>query len=358
LSLRDTLGNLFAGLALEAQRPFDVGDWIAWDTIPAHIGQVVEINWRATKVVTLDAVEITIPHGTLGQGMIVNYSEPRRWSRRSIYFHAPSDIPTHRVHKLILEAIAGAFGVLSEPPPSIVTTDFDDRGVKYWLRFFTAEFDKRDIVEGEVRDRIWYSLNRAGIAMPVTHHSLDLLDTSPEARARKEQEHLAVRVQALRCVDFFNPLAEEVLHQLAGMSRQHHYAPGEVIIRQGEPGDELFIVRQGEVIVSVESPGHSKVEVARMGPGEFFGEMSLLTGEPRSAMVSAGKACEVLVVGKVAFGKVLEACPELAERVTEIIVHRRAALKSKRTQANLTAESDEAEWSGRLLKRIKDFFSI
>src|SRR5262249_32123194 len=58
LSLRDTFGNLFAGLAIQAQRPFEIGDWIQFDAQDGHIGQVVEINWRATKVVTGDKAEI------------------------------------------------------------------------------------------------------------------------------------------------------------------------------------------------------------------------------------------------------------------------------------------------------------
>src|SRR5262249_59228050 len=87
LSLRDTLGNLFAGVAIQAQRPFEVGDWIQFDDKPAHIGEVVEINWRVTKVITLDAVEIVVPNAPLGQANIVNYSRPRRWARRGISVH-------------------------------------------------------------------------------------------------------------------------------------------------------------------------------------------------------------------------------------------------------------------------------
>jgi small-conductance mechanosensitive channel/CRP-like cAMP-binding protein len=360
LSLRDTLGNLFAGLALEAQRPFDVGDWIQWDSNQAHIGQVAEINWRATKVVTLDAVEITIPHGTLGQGHIINFSKPRRWSRRSIYFNAPYSVPTHLVQQLVLNAITEAFGVMREPAPSVVTCDFDDRGVHYWLRFFTADFDKRDLVDGGVRDRIWYALRRAGIPMPavqreVTQHQLQ---HTPETLAKEEQDRLGEKIRALHCVDFFASLQDRELQKLAELSRSHLYGPGEAVICQGEAGEELFIIKQGEVVVSLENPGKPAVEVARMGRGEFFGEMSLLTGEPRSATVRTVKPSELLIVGKAAFGSVLEEFPELVEHVSRIVARRQAVLKSKSSQAVSEDHHDEEEWSVRLLKRIKDFFSI
>src|SRR5262249_47572296 len=67
LSLQETLGNLFAGLAIQMQRPFDVDDWIQFDTDPKHIGRVIEINWRATKVLTLDEVEVIVPNATLAK---------------------------------------------------------------------------------------------------------------------------------------------------------------------------------------------------------------------------------------------------------------------------------------------------
>lgn len=358
LSMRDTLGNLFAGLALQAQRPFEVDDWIQWDDKPAHIGLVLEINWRATRVLTLDAVEITIPHGALGQGMIKNYTKPKRWSRRSIYFHAPLDVPTRTVQQVVLSAIAGSFGVQEEPPPSVVTLAFDERGVQYWLRFFTAEFGKRDGVDGEVRDRIWYALRRAGINVPAPRLAINVADVSPETRAREQQEQVAVRVNALRCVDFFALLSPECLERLAGLTRTVLYAPGEVILRQGEPGDELFLVRQGEVAVVLEKPGVEAVEVARMGANQFFGEMSLLTGEPRTATVKATRPCELLVVGKWAFGRILEETPALVEQVSEIVARRKATLQVKQSEQAAGERIPEEEPGARLLKRIKEFFSI
>jgi small-conductance mechanosensitive channel len=187
LSLRDTLGNLFAGLAIQAQRPFEVGDWIQFDQQPSHIGQVTEINWRATTVVTLDAVEIVIPNATLGQGWIVNYTRPRKFSRRSVYVNAPYDVPPQRVQRIILDALPGSFGVLTDPPPSVVTNAFDERGVQYWVRFFTVEFDKRDRVDGGARDRIWYALERQGIAIPAPQRDVRMEDTSEEAAAARSR---------------------------------------------------------------------------------------------------------------------------------------------------------------------------
>ena len=105
LSLQETLGNLFAGLAMQLQRPFEVGDWIQFEPDPKRIGRVLEINWRATKVQTLEDVEIIVPNGTLGKAAIVNHSRPRPETRRSVYFEAPYDVPPKKVHAAVLAAL-------------------------------------------------------------------------------------------------------------------------------------------------------------------------------------------------------------------------------------------------------------
>src|SRR4029078_2451471 len=122
---------------IQAQRPFEVGDWIQFDENPAHVGEVTEINWRATKGLTPDKGGVIIPNGTLGVAYIANWTKPKDFARRSVYVHAPYDVPPRRGHETILNASAEGGGVLGEPAPSVVTHAFDERGVQYWVRFFT-----------------------------------------------------------------------------------------------------------------------------------------------------------------------------------------------------------------------------
>jgi len=359
LSLRDTLGNLFAGLAIQAQRPFEVGDWIQFDQQVGHIGQVIEINWRATKVLTNDAVEIIIPNATLGQGQIINFTKPRKFSRRTVSVSAPYSVPPQQVHRLLEQAATGAGGVLAEPPPSALTWSFEDDGVQYRLRFFTAEFDRRDLIDSGVRDRIWYTLHRHGIDIPSPQRTVRLLSAPEQPADDGEERRQARALKALRRVDFFAPVGDEALRQLATLARNSLYGAGEVVIRQGEPGEALFIIEKGEVDVSLERPEEAPLEVARLGPGSYFGEMSLLTGEPRTATVRASRQCELLVVDKAAFARVLDSFPETAERVTEVIAGRQAGLRDRRGEADAAGSgTDREEWGQRLLKTIREFFSI
>jgi small-conductance mechanosensitive channel len=213
-ALKDTLGNVFAGLAIHAEHPFEVGDWIQYDANPAHIGRVVEINWRATKVLTLDEAFVIIPNGQLAQASIRNFTKPEAWSRRSLFVVTPYDVPPQRVQAIVLESLRGSFGVLEHPAPSVVTNAFTERGVEHWVRLFTTEFDKRDRVDGMARDRIWYALARHGIEIPVATHAVRLTQL-PAPTAEPVSTSAERRIDALRRLDLFASAAPDELQRLA-----------------------------------------------------------------------------------------------------------------------------------------------
>lgn len=353
LSLKDTLGNLFAGLAIQAQRPFEVGDWIQFDENPAHVGEVTEINWRATKVLTLDKVEVIIPNGTLGVGYIANWTKPKDFARRSVYVHAPYDVPPRRVHQIILTAIAEAWGVLDEPAPSVVTHAFDERGVQYWVRFFTTQLGQRDRVDGGVRDCIWYALNRAGITIPGPLMTVTMRQPPVDGQPVTAEDRAGQRMEALRRLDLFGVLSPENLHKLAELGQTRLYAPQEIILRQGDAGEELFAIMKGHVRVYTENPDGAKVTLAELGPGEFFGEGSLVTGEERTATVQAADECELLAIGAPAFRQVLRASPDLAGRVRETVVRRRAH-RNMRVEDSALASEQEPVPSGGLFRMLQN----
>jgi small-conductance mechanosensitive channel len=252
LSLQDTLGNLVAGLAIQIQRPFDLGDWIQFDDDSKRVGRVVEINWRATKVITLDEVEVTVPNGTLAKAPIVNFTKPERLSRRSVYVRTPFDAPPRRVQTVILEAILDAPGVLRDPAPSVVTNGFDDVGVEYWVRFYTDQFHLRDGVDGGVRDRVWYALQRAAIPIAVPQHRVHRREVTDVTRAEDHDRKVAARERALKRVDILDVVSQEQRRELASASETRLFAPGEIIVHQGDEDDELFMIERGEVAVLIE----------------------------------------------------------------------------------------------------------
>lgn len=350
LSLQDTLGNLFAGLAIQAQQPFEVGDWIQFDPDPQLVGQVIEINWRATKVQTNDHVEVTVPNGALAKIPIRNFTKPSLVSRRTLAFHAPYEIAPVRVQQVVAAAVADAAGVLRAPPVEVITAGFSDSGIEYHVRFFIDRFTDRAPIESGVRDRVWYALSRAGIAIP-----FPIRDLRMHTAANDPTPDLIAREGSLGCVDFLRVLSQGDLRSLAASSSWRRYAPGESIVRQGEPGDELFIVVRGAVTVRVERDGLS-ADVATLSAGEYFGEMSLLTGEPRSATVRASSDTELLAVGTQPFAEILRTTPALAEALSEEIARRRAQTGER--AGELATQGMARQRQVTLGARIKAFFRV
>lgn len=359
LSLQETLGNLFAGLALQWQSPFEVGDWVQFGTDHKTVGKVLEINWRATKLLTLDEVEVIVPNGNLGKAAISNYSKPSPRIRRSLYVTVDASTPPRKVQRIISETIKGSFGVLDDPAPSVVTSDFNDAGIQLWVRFWTNEFQKWGLVEGEVRDRIWYALAREGIAISWPTRELFVHEVNDEARARARDRKAASNLDALRSVDFLAVLPPDELAKLARSAEPHLYANGEIIVHQGDTADDMYIVRSGEVAVLVSTEGNgTKSEVARLGPGKFFGEMALITGEPRTADVVAREDSDLIVVGHAAFQATLAAHPELAETVSRVISERQTKIDEQKAQRAEEAKVNVEERTSQLVSKIKQFFSL
>jgi small-conductance mechanosensitive channel len=351
-ALKDTLGNVFSGLSIHAERPFEVGDWIQYDTNPAHIGRVVEINWRATKVLTLDEAYVIIPNGQLAQASIRNFTKPEPWSRRSLFVMTPYDVPPQRVQAIILEAIKGSFGVLEHPAPSVVTNDFKERGVEHWVRLFTTEFDKRDRVDGMARDRIWYALARHGIEIPVATHAVRLTPL-PAPVPEPPEGPVCRRVECLERVGLLEPLGPDLVQTLAVENIDRVYAAGEQVIRQGEPGASLFVIMSGRVEVTARDGDLPPVRLAVLEPGDYFGEMSLMTGAARVATVTTLEETRLLEVGKVSFGRILAAHPDLVEELGRSLRLRLA----ERTQAIAGVERATPEVQD-IFRRIRDFFAM
>ncbi len=354
LALRDTIGNLVAGLIFQMQRPFQVGDWIQFDDKPHHVGKVTEINWRETKVITLDEAEVILPNGTLAIAYIRNFTQPEQWSRRSLYVMAPYDVPPNRVQEIILDAIAGSFGILRQPPPSVVTYSFTERGIEYWVRFFTTEFGRRDKVDGEARDRIWYALARNGIEIPVATHAVRMTPLPPPEPEPLELRQVE-RERLLKQIDVFSVLPEDCLKRIAARAREILYGQGEVVIRQGDAGHSMYLIEEGQVVVSAAMNGQPTVEINRLGAAEFFGEMSLLTGAVRSATVATASQCRLLEVDKAAVKSEMECHPELAERFGKVLAERQRALTKRLTDPDINAPPEPKK---DFFQQIREFFSL
>ena len=352
LALQETLGNVMAGLALQLERDFDVGDWIKIDD--KITGRIREVRWRATTIMTKNGDLIIVPNSMVARAVLTNFSRPTTAHRQWIFIRAHFRHPPAQVRELVVGAIKAVPSVRGDPAPDCLLWEFKDDAVVYACRYWIDDFQLDDRSDSEVRSIIWYALHRAGMEIPFPSLNVNMTEMNEDRLARKLDEDYARRVDALSKVDVFRALDAEKIDGLARKLRMVIFGPGEVILHQGDPGDSLYVVRSGRVAVRIDTRGGHR-EIATLSPGQFFGEMSLMTGESRTATVVAKSDVECYIVEKDAFQQILEEKPELAGVISEILAQRQVTLDGTMTPIGLTIESVQ---KNQLRTRIAAFFGI
>jgi len=352
LALQETLGNIMAGLALQLERDLEVGDWVKIDD--KVTGRIREVRWRATTVVTKNGDLVLIPNGVIARSLITNFSRPttahRQWISMRVHFRHPPA----KVRDVVVEAVRAQSFVRADPAPDCILLDFKDDASTYACRYWMDDFQRDDASDSAVRSAIWYALHRAGMEIPFPSMNINVTEMNEDREQRKVDEEYARRLDALSRVDVFRALDAEKIDRLARRMRMIIYGPGEVVLRQGDPGDSLYVVRAGSVAVQLGALGARK-EIATLSAGQFFGEMSLMTGESRSATVVAKTDCECYVVDKQAFQQILEERPELAGIISDILSRRQVALDGATADAALASQTVQ---KNQLRSKIAAFFGI
>jgi branched-chain amino acid transport system substrate-binding protein len=164
--------------------------------------------------------------------------------------------------------------------------------------------------------------------------------------------------QDLRKAPVLQALDDDEIFQLARRVHMRIYGVGDLLVRQGERGDTLFILRSGSVRVDVQSDQHDTITVATLGPGECFGEMALMTGDPRGATVIAERDTEVLVVAKENIAPLFVDNPTLPERLGAILLERRQANQAALSSQRVVGGEDENEERRSLIAQIRSFFGL
>lgn len=347
LSLQETLGNLFAGLAIQGEQPFQVGDWIQFDRAePA--GRVVEINWRATKIETADRVVITVPNGVLARAPISNFSGAVSYSRRRVVVNVPLNSPSG-VAEILVAAARAVPGVLEAPRPDAIIAEFAESAVRYNVRYFISDHGRAaEIASGVLANSI-AGLRRQNIFIPYPVRRVEITRNSEVATSR---EDLSRRALALESVSFIASLPEALREELVQKSYFVRYAKDENIVRQNDQGDALFVITHGQVRVEVDT-GERVAHLAMLNSGDFFGEMSLLTGEPRAASIYAEQETELLVVGHNALRAAIDKDPSAVEGIGPAIAERQNKLSEQLMTAGSTYPREPVH---QLTARIRSFF--
>jgi small-conductance mechanosensitive channel/CRP-like cAMP-binding protein len=358
LALQDTLGNLFAGVAINLDRPFSIGDWVEVD---GQKGQVHEITWRATKILTRQHQMIVVPNSQIAKVRIVNFSSPTPTYGEVIELRASFHVPPNQIREAVFEVATGIPGILRTPPPEVHFLATTESAILYRVIVWIDDAARAIPLRGQLQEDLWFHFKRKGIAMPFPVREVHLHDAKDD-----RQTHLEATLAALRQVDFMRDLEPTVLEELARHARHAIFAPQSTIFRQGDPGGSLYIIQRGTVQMQLDDARGTQ-PLARLEAGGYFGEMSLLTGEPRTATARTITDCEFLEIADRHLAPLLRAHPEILDSVSRIIAQRRAGMDEMRQsmaerrslvpQETPAVQEVEAA-SHELMGRIRAFFKL
>jgi len=348
--------NLFAGIiggiSIQLNRPYKVGDWLQ---VGERFAEVMEINWRSTRLRTNDAIYLDIPNNEMVGHAIVNLHYPTEVHAMRIRVGVEYKNRPNRVKDALFRAASTANGVLAEPKVKVFLVDFADFAVIYEIKFYMGNHSRINEINDAVRTNIWYELKRQGITIPFPIRTLQL----ERRAARPVQEDYDEARTILRDEPLFECLSDAQIDNLVKEARLNYFGRGENVIKEGAEGDSMFVLLQGAARVWVSRNGTS-IPIATLSAGDCFGEMSLLTGESRTATVQAESDCYVLEIGKPVMADVLRESPDCLERLSELLAKRKmeneGVLKEAASQAQ--NQKKEREYTASFLNRLRTFFEL
>jgi small-conductance mechanosensitive channel len=349
-ALQESLGNVFSGLTLQAGKAFAPGDWVRTSNF---VGRVQGISWRSTALITRANERLEIPNSLIAKDVVVNYSNGA--VADEIVIGLSYNAPPNYVREVIVETLRDVPGILQSPSPNVYTWEYAEYAIRYRVRYWMADYDEAEHLHDTVSTALWYALRRKAIEIP---YPIRTLRNAPEPSLSAGAEQFEREIMAeLRQVDFLRDLRDEELRLLLPSVTLQKFGTGEIIVREGDAGNSLYIIRSGEVEVVAHTNGAHEVHIRYLRQPTFFGEMALMTGEPRTATIRARTDAELLELSREGFLELFKSHPEAATKMSEIIALRMSETRGLVAAANNLPEHplSHARW---LLAKISAVFNL
>ncbi len=354
LAIQVNIANVFSGIVINIERPFRVDDWIKIQMGKVITeGQVVDITWRTTRILSKDGYILSIPNSLASEAIIHNYNYPDEPCKTSLNVRIDYAHPPDKVEKILLDAVLSIYGILNEPYPSASFNGFSDWAADYSVSFYVSHYAQQSDYKKQVFKRIWIHLQRAGILPAVQRQEIHAFKGIKE----RGREAAIKPNTVLQEIEVFQAFSEPHKAYLSKIMRYHCFAAGETIVQQGETGNSLFIIVEGVVSIYIELKNNDSMEVTRLGAGNFFGEIALLTEQERTATVIAMTTTYLFEIVQADILPLMEEEPEVSKRISEVLTQRlmRSEYQLKR-QHDVHTETEVIY--KRLLRGIWHFFGL
>lgn len=378
--IQDLTTNFVSGLTLLLDRPVKVGDFVELEGL---MGIVKKISIRSTIIQTNDDSSVIVPNSKMISNKIVNWS----YENSLLCLRVPVEVAENSNPLLVTETLLNIAyaeaGVLYEPNPKVLFVEFGDDSFKFELLVWTDRPTQREVIKSSLNFAIEYNFRHQEIEFPFKDRkiylensevllsmfnkketAIDITNSSLENEPKmpifsQELKKRSSLSCLLREVEYFENLTDLELRQLIEVGYRQRLRPKEFLFRENDPGDAFYMILSGSVEVFVEAIDK---HLNNLGPGEFFGELSLMLGIPRTASVRALEETILFAINKEGFQKILTEQQDLSEQIIQQIVKHKEELSERHQQLREmelvdAAEDDEnpVEW---VRKRLRNLFTV
>lgn len=282
--------------------------------------------------------------------MLENYTHPDPMHVVDIDVCASYKDPPNKVKEILYDIAVAVPSVLRDPSPEVWVMGYGDHSVNYRVRAFIDDYYNAYGVRSEINRKVWYVFRRNSVEIP---YPVRVQYNRGEERPLTVEQILG----AFKSIDFLRLLKDEDLMKAATFAKVEVFGESEAIVTQGDEGGSCYFLVSGRADVYSLAADGFRSHVATLGPGDFFGEMSLLTGEPRSATVIAKEDSVCIVVGSEVFRTIFTEDPGLSEHLSELLAKRSGELEAAGRRGESRAEAQK-EAQMNILNRIRKFFKI
>jgi small-conductance mechanosensitive channel len=347
-AVQQTLGDIFSGLALQLQRPFDHGDWVRSGQF---LGRAQSIGVRSTTVITRANERLEIPNSAIAKEVLTNYGTPPVCDEISIGISYNE--PPNRVREVILKVMHDVQHVLTDPAPEVLAWEYGDSAIKYRVKYWIPDYTIQEQIRNSAVTSLWYALRRNAMEIPFPIQTIDV--RTPKASRRPQEEFESEIIRELRQIDWMRNMSEQEVRLLVPNVQVHEFGAGENLVNQGESGDSMYIIRRGKVEILGRTENGALRPIAVLTHPQMIGEAGMMTGEPRNATCRAQTDVEVLELSRESFAELLKQHPEAVVQIGEVIANR----ASERKEALKEPGHDGiAARRNRWIAKVRDIFDL
>ncbi|RKP55717.1 mechanosensitive ion channel family protein [Pararobbsia silviterrae] len=309
LALQSTLSDLFSGLVINTTQPYQPGDWISIDDVE---GTVVEMNWRATHLLTARGNIVVIPNNVAAKAKISNVSRPTELNGISVVVEVTPEARPATVIAALELAVRGCRLVLDTPAPAVCVKRAGTHSIAYEITCFVDAMSKKLEATNMLYDLAHRHLGAAGVDLRPLAVPAPVVPDPPDAR-----------MHVLSKIEMFDTLGREDLEQLARRLSRHEYETDQIVTLASDVSQKLLIVAAGVLSVRVPAlAGAPPMEIARLGPEEAIGESGVLSGVPMTVDVVAITRVVIFELDKADLTPLLKKRPELGHAMCRVLSKR------------------------------------